>query len=310
MDDATGKQCWMVHQHLKNCPSCSKQHVSDRWLIERMVESCYTFRNSEPSCETRGIFSKESLLGNPQEYIYQIVESPHSESPFVKLFLAKRGEHIISNGVSLYKFDNTIWRKMADNVAALAMQESFDELLPALLALVHAEDPCVRPHNSQFTQKRVKVVRKQLCTAIGHTRSQTGINNLVKNMKIQAFVDQLEEVFDKNLNLLAFDDGVLDLRNRVFRPGRAEDMITKTVGYSFNKVADAFRTACHWHVAHARQPLSFVWQELLHGWPQAHSLMQYSLEYPGVAPVPCCQATLSIMFDITRLQACVGSAQS
>ena len=238
MDDATGKQCWMVHQHLESCPSCAKQHVSDRWLIERMVESCYTFRNSEPSCKARGVFRK-GRLGTPQEYIYQIVESPHSESPFVKLFLAKHGEHIISNGVSLYKFDNTIWRKMADNVAALAMQEFFEELLPALLALVHAEDHCVRPHNSQFKDKDVKYLRKQLCTAIGHTRSQTGINNLVKNMKIQAFVDQLEEEFDKNPNLLAFDDGVLDLRNSEFRPGRAEDMITKTVGYSFNKVAQA-----------------------------------------------------------------------
>ena len=241
--DETGNQCWMIQQHLRSCPSCSKHHASDRWLIEKVVATCFTVRNSEPSCEVRGIFRRNGQddVSFGQEYVSQILESPHSESPFVKLFLAKRGEHIISDGVSLFRFDNTVWRRLADNVAALAMQEFFEELFPALLHLIHVEDlkRIKQKSESQLEEKDILNLRKQLRAAISHTRAQSGINNLVKNMKIQAFVDKLEEQFDKDPNLLAFEDGVLDLRNSEFRPGRAEDMITRAVDYSFNKVAPA-----------------------------------------------------------------------
>ena len=45
------------------------------------------------------------------------------------------------------------------------------------------------------------------------------------------YKENVSEKFDSNLNLLGLENGVIDLKEWVFREGRPEDYITKTTGF-------------------------------------------------------------------------------
>eukprot|EP00891_Asterochloris_glomerata_P005780 jgi/Astpho2/5780/fgenesh1_pg.00080_%23_41_t len=235
--DEQGKPCWFIEQHIRHCPSCSKCHISDRWMLEVLVEACYTLRNSEACCRPRGMILQiaPGVLRFGNKFVDQILDSPQSDTPFARLFLAERGKQIISDGSALFRYETSVWKKLADNVVVLAMQQFFEELIGALLQLVQIEE-----HKMSFHSKDIAQLRKELMRASSHTRTQTGANNFIKSLKIQAFVDKLHEQFDSNPDLIAFEDGVLDISSGRFRQGELSDMLSKSTGYHFGEEDAAY----------------------------------------------------------------------
>jgi P4 family phage/plasmid primase-like protien len=90
---------------------------------------------------------------------------------------------------------------------------------------------------------------------VGETKSindaQIKIGKLIQNLKNTGFKDQimkecrhlfLDETFfrklNKNLTLLGFDNGVLDLKSLEFRDGKPEDFLSMTTGYDFKSFTD------------------------------------------------------------------------
>ena len=57
------------------------------------------------------------------------------------------------------------------------------------------------------------------------------VTTLMNSLKNLFYKKDIAEKFDSNVNLLGFENGVVDLKEGIFREGRPEDFITKTVGY-------------------------------------------------------------------------------
>jgi len=57
------------------------------------------------------------------------------------------------------------------------------------------------------------------------------VNTVIGALRHLFYKEGVAEEFDSNLNLLGLDNGVIDLKEWVFREGRPEDYITKTTGF-------------------------------------------------------------------------------
>ena len=56
-------------------------------------------------------------------------------------------------------------------------------------------------------------------------------NTVIGALRHLFYKEGVAEKFDSNLNLLGLDNGVIDLKEWIFREGRPEDYITKTIGF-------------------------------------------------------------------------------
>ena len=56
------------------------------------------------------------------------------------------------------------------------------------------------------------------------------VNTIIGILRHLFYKEDVGELFDSNLNLLGVDNGVIDLKEWVFR-GRPEDYITKSIGF-------------------------------------------------------------------------------
>jgi len=61
----------------------------------------------------------------------------------------------------------------------------------------------------------------------------TFINSIIDWIAVLTFNMKFFEIVDENPDLLAFNNGVYEINTKIFREGRREDYITKTVGYDF-----------------------------------------------------------------------------
>ena len=57
------------------------------------------------------------------------------------------------------------------------------------------------------------------------------VNTLIGALRHLFYIEGVAEKFDENLSLLGVDNGVIDLKEWVFREGRPEDYVTKTTGF-------------------------------------------------------------------------------
>lgn len=80
-------------------------------------------------------------------------------------------------------------------------------------------------------QKRLKTVNK----IIASLKSTPFKNNIISEC-IELFVDDgFIDKLDADINLIHFSNGVLDLKEERFRPGRPEDYISLTTGYDYQE---------------------------------------------------------------------------
>lgn len=85
-------------------------------------------------------------------------------------------------------------------------------------------------------------LEKAFYKARHHVLQDKGIASIVKTItRMLAMASSTP--FDSNPLLLGCENGVVDLKECVFRPGRPEDMVSKSVGYEFPTAPDADRDA-------------------------------------------------------------------
>ena len=78
-------------------------------------------------------------------------------------------------------------------------------------------------------QKQLKTVNK----IIANLKSMPFINNIMKCCEMLFYNEAFSEKLDADPYLLHFNNGVLDLREQRFRPGRPSDYLSLTTGYDF-----------------------------------------------------------------------------
>lgn len=82
------------------------------------------------------------------------------------------------------------------------------------------------------TQHKIAKENHDRCTTFQKKLLQENyVNTLIGALRHLFYKENVATEFDSNLNLLGLENGVIDLKEWVFREGRPEDYITKTTGY-------------------------------------------------------------------------------
>lgn len=82
------------------------------------------------------------------------------------------------------------------------------------------------------TQHKIAKENHDRCTTFQKKLLQENyVNTLIGALRHLFYKERVSEEFDSNLNLLGLENGVIDLKEWVFREGRPEDYITKTTGF-------------------------------------------------------------------------------
>ena len=115
------------------------------------------------------------------------------------------------------------------------------------------------------SQKRLKTVNK----IISNLKS-TPFKNNVLNECIELFTDEsFRDKLDDNVNLMHFSNGILDLSEMRFRPGRPNDYVSLTTGYEFREYSwdhpDVVDVDDHFSKVFPDQELKQYWMEYTSG---------------------------------------------
>lgn len=86
--------------------------------------------------------------------------------------------------------------------------------------------------DSEMVQKKR---RDQMDKLVISLKTTTFKDNIMKECKELFYVDDFIEKLDQNINIIGFEDGVLDISTMEFRPGRPEDYVSKSTKYNFSK---------------------------------------------------------------------------
>ena len=85
------------------------------------------------------------------------------------------------------------------------------------------DDPDEQAKWAKKQEKCLKFMQKLL--------QENFVNTIIGALRHLFYKEGVGELFDSNLNLLGVDNGVIDLKEWVFREGRPEDYITKSIGF-------------------------------------------------------------------------------
>lgn len=140
-----------------------------------------------------------------------------------------------------YEFVGHIWKnrprgvtllcRLSSDVAERFLVKEEKEIVNLRLLGNCEHDKEPNPECEVCKAKRMKKLYNMMYTKLGQTKFK---DNVMKECK-ELFLDSdFENKIDSNKYLLAFTNGVYDLQQYMFRPGKSDDYITKTTGIDFN----------------------------------------------------------------------------
>jgi phage/plasmid-associated DNA primase len=145
------------------------------------------------------------------------------------------GECFITSSIQKYAYSNECWyvyqpnntlKKLTKQTPDKLRNEVSDVLQRELKELIDR-----LPHNDEKYQERMKLV-PSCHKAFGNTNFVDGVLVFIRPEYTD---DDLYDLIDSNINLLAFTNGVMDLSIKKFRSIEKEDYIMKTTKYAFNE---------------------------------------------------------------------------
>lgn len=140
-----------------------------------------------------------------------------------------------------YEFVGHIWKnrprgvtllcRLSSDVAERFLVKEEKEIVNLRLLGNCEHDKEPNPECEVCKAKRMKKLYNSMYTKLGQTKFK---DNVMKECK-ELFLDsEFENKIDSNKYLLAFTNGVYDLQQHIFRPGKSDDYITKTTGIDYN----------------------------------------------------------------------------
>ncbi len=217
--DEKGNLCTVVRQHLEKCPACQQRHNSDIYLVEQLVQECYTVRNSQVGC-LKKLLPTVTLI--PNKHLQTLIANPYDDTTFVELFREEHEDNFISDGTSMYMFDGTRWRALKDDDIKNILRDWCSKLFDDVMRLLK---------NEPGTSDAVKKIGR----AKAHIRGTHGLRSVFAMAKT-VFHTVDFETMDTNPLLLSANNCVVEFIPStftcVYRPGSREDKLTKSVGYA------------------------------------------------------------------------------
>jgi len=146
-------------------------------------------------------------------------------------FIKHYNNFIYYNDV-LYIFNGIYWVKSERNyeVIKILSNEVYTSIKTFLKeALDKADHEDVNENLIKFYVKALKNCEK--------LRLSSNLENINKAIKSKISIST--DIFDKNISLVCFKNGVYDLENDIFREHRKDDYITKCIDYDYKELQDS-----------------------------------------------------------------------
>lgn len=96
----------------------------------------------------------------------------------------------------------------------------------------------MRDENGEFGNEKTSTGLRlqQISTKLGSTRFVNSLLNMCQHHFFNESGEKFVEKLDSNRSLIGFENGVFDLDENQFRPGRPDDYISKSVGYDYKEL--------------------------------------------------------------------------
>ena len=230
----TGDPCYIVRQHLANCPACRSQHMDPTYYVESIVTDCFAMRNADRACKQRLIGMAAGRLGM-NKHLHAIYETPKREKPLVEFYITERGCNLASDNKDFYVFDGKRWKQEQEFLIHADIQNWLDEVLTKLRLLLHHEEEMLLGDKTAI--KCCRQVKDRIEEARSYIRSETTSRHLVESLKRRVATSTFHEDMDANPYLLGVNNGVIDLKTGIFRAATREDMVSLSVGYDYKETS-------------------------------------------------------------------------
>ena len=198
--------------------------------------------NSKMSIGTLKHFAKmdnpqaysEYIKKNVKHHMEQSLDGSHND--VAKVLYAEYGDEFVCSSITnkcWYQFVNHKWEEIEEGIflrekistkIAIKYSDIASELFRKLSM---SDDKSEQSH----LDSRIKLVKK----IIMNLKSSPYKNNVMREA-MEVFYDKnFREKLDKDTHLIAWKNGVYDLRNNIFRDGRPEDYISKALPIEYKE---------------------------------------------------------------------------
>lgn len=234
--DAAGG-CFALKQHLQNCPTCRLSHaLGSNYLVETLVNDCYTVRNEEKHCRSRIVNVKTMV--EEHEGLSRILDHPTVDGPLANLYVAERGHNLTAIDDSVFRFNQGRWGVYEDPDLENDVREFLDKVLRGLVDLLHHEEGIEQQVNIRANLKSLQKLKDKFKVAAAVGECNTKRRAIVRTIKTKLHNSQLRGRWDSREDLLGLSAGVVDLNNGCFREADKEDYITMSCGYGWMDTVD------------------------------------------------------------------------
>lgn len=227
-----------------DCPICHNCHDNNHWYLHVSKMNGISVASHSERCKKIDLMGTHFLHG----FVDSLLKDETAHQHYNQLFIKSRPGTLLYNPLTsmFHEFNDHIWKEVADEyvieeiriyvgAAVLDKQIHIIESWKATLFALKM--------SNETMMERVNYILKQVIKARNNVGSTPFLSYLVKMLKHMCYTSP--DIFDKNYDLVHFDNGVFDLENMTFRDAKPDDYNTLSVGYDYESDVSESQRAMH-----------------------------------------------------------------
>jgi len=172
------------------------------------------------------------------KYVEETISQP-TDFDFAQVLYCLYNDKYLCNGVMKpvwYVFENHRWQRDEGETLRLKMSQEMHGIYQKKIDQ-YAHDLQVATENEN--QEQIESYKKKMLSvsqAQIKLKRTSDKNNILKEANSLFYDKEFKKMVDTNRYLLGFNNGVVDFKNKIFRPGCPSDYITKTTGIDYQPI--------------------------------------------------------------------------
>jgi P4 family phage/plasmid primase-like protien len=172
----------------------------------------------------KNVFDDESITGSMNRILsgHILVASEFLKENVQGFFYSKEKKGLF------YHFTGVIWKEDVDNMHLRARLRSLDKFFTQIISF-YSVLPITEINKSILDAANKQIVKFS---------DPHHLNKIIEGSQDFYYIPKFTDSLNSNKRLLAFDNGVYDLENNVFRQATMEDYLSITVGYDYEPTVE------------------------------------------------------------------------